>query len=96
MLKRCRQITVEFHDFLNAYPPAEVDRMADVLRVAGFDPIKFSRSNMNWLFVNRLYCGAFSRAWLKLVTRNVRWLGKAIGVGGETDVPAAAEAAVQP
>ena len=92
-LRRCRQITVEFHDFLGAYPPVEVERMVGVLRDAGFYPVKFSRSNMNWLFVGRQHCGGFSRAWLTLVTRNVRWLGKAIGVGGETDVPAAATVA---
>lgn len=75
LLQRISQITIEFHDFLNAYPASEVDRMAGRLKSIGFVAVKFSRSNMNWLFYQPKRCGVGTvSGWmLKYPTRWARW-----------------------
>ena len=52
-LRRIMQITIEFHDFCNLYPPDQVRQMVERLRSSGFVAIRFSRDNTNWCFVRR-------------------------------------------
>jgi len=74
VLRRIKQITIEFHDFLGAYPAAEVHRMAQILHNGGFKSIRFSVSNMNWLFYRPDACpmGLIRRAWITGALRNIR------------------------
>ena len=78
---RIGQITVEFHDFLGAYPPEEVLRMAKLLKDRGFRWVKFSHTNMNWLFYrpDRCRIGLIRRLWatyfLRFVRRGFRYMG---------------------
>jgi len=65
-LRRVRQYTVEFHDFMWPERAADVDRVFGVMRDAGFHPIRFSRDNTNVVFL-RADCegaGFIDRLWL--------------------------------
>lgn len=53
VLRRCSQITVEFHDFVDPSIRDDVKRCIDKLKSAGFEMFRFSRDNTDVLFVNR-------------------------------------------
>lgn len=58
LLRRIRQITVEFHDFCGLVTPAEISRVSARLMQLGFARFKFSRrDHSNVLFVNRQAAG---------------------------------------
>jgi len=69
-----QQITVEFHDFMGSVTPEQIADVVNRLRRSGFYPIRFSHSNMDWLFLRpeRFGLGRLSRLWLKYGVRN--WL----------------------
>jgi len=52
-LRRIRQITVEFHDFIYPGTAGRVDSIRRRLRAAGFHDICFSLDNSDVLFINR-------------------------------------------
>jgi FkbM family methyltransferase len=52
-LRRIRQITVEFHDFIYPGTARRVDNIRQRLRAAGFHDICFSLDNSDVLFINR-------------------------------------------
>lgn len=70
------QITIEMHDFTGAMTVADVRTLVERLERLGFRGIRFSNSNMDWLFVRpeRLGIGGLSLAWMKYVRRNWRFL----------------------
>jgi FkbM family methyltransferase len=55
-LRRIRQITVEFHDFIYPGLARRVDTVKWRLRRAGFRDIRFSLDNSDVLFINRNLC----------------------------------------
>lgn len=75
-LDRISQITVEFHDFTGALTPTAVETIVDKLQSNGFRAIRFSHSNMDWLFYRPQKCGVsvLSHFWLRLVRRNISLL----------------------
>jgi FkbM family methyltransferase len=81
-LERISQIVIEFHDFLGLINASDVARIVERLRGAGFYPIKFSHSNMNWLFVRLVRCrvSLLQRAYAKYVFRYVRGLVNKFGL----------------
>ena len=66
ILRRARQYTVEFHDFLWNERVAEVGEIFQKFRAAGFVPLRFSRDNSNVVFLRRdwLPAGQLGRLWL--------------------------------
>jgi FkbM family methyltransferase len=76
LLRRFRQITVEFHDFLDPRLAPAVAAAIDHLRAAGFHGVRFSRDNSDWLFVNarELPLSALARGYLRHPYRLARGL----------------------
>jgi FkbM family methyltransferase len=76
VLRSIRQITMEFHDFTGVMSAADVRAIVERLRAAGFYAIRFSHSNMDWLFLraDELRIGRLSRFWMRVVVRNWRFL----------------------
>jgi FkbM family methyltransferase len=75
LLRRIDQITIEFHDFTGAMTRGDVDSIVSRLRAAGFAAVRFSNSNMDWLFYrpDRLSVGPLARIWIRFITRNWRF-----------------------
>jgi FkbM family methyltransferase len=88
-LAKISQITIEFHDFLGAYSPEAVLLMVERFRQCGFCGVRFSRSNMNWLFFNPGRCGVGTLAmlYIKHVLPYVRWFRLAIGLDRDGSIP---------
>ena len=80
VLRRFAQFTVEFHTFTGALAEGDVRRISARLRGLGFDAIRFSAGDHNWLFFNPDRCGVHGPELLltRYVIRNVR--GAAIRV----------------
>lgn len=86
LLRRCRQITVEFHDFLDPRLAPQVAAAIARLERLGFRRFRFSRDNSDLLFVGpALAPGALGRAWLRgpyrLGRGLLRNLGRRLGLG---------------
>ena len=66
LLRRARQYTVEFHDFLWKDRGREVREIFETFRAADFVPVRFSRDNSNVVFLRRdwLPAGQLGRLWL--------------------------------
>ncbi len=98
VLARIDQITCEFHDFCGKITRADVMRIRNRLIGLGFTGIKFSRRNLNWLFVRRDRCGISSPrvAYARLVERNV-WLigGRLRGLFSRENLVPAQRASVE-
>jgi FkbM family methyltransferase len=71
-LGRIQQISLEFHDFCGLVKSPEVHEVCDRLEGLGFEGMRFGRSNMNWLFVQRTAVGRIPRLYLKHVVRRAR------------------------
>jgi FkbM family methyltransferase len=71
-LDRIVQISVEFHDFCGLVRAAEIQEARTRLERAGFEGMRFGRSNMNWLFVRRSAVGSLPRLYLKHFVRRAR------------------------
>ena len=52
ILAEVRQITVEFHDFMHPETAPEVRKTIALLRAAGFHCVRFSKDNIDLLFIN--------------------------------------------
>jgi len=76
LLRRFRQVTVEFHDFLDPRLAPAVTAAIRHLEAAGFRGFRFSRDNSDWLFVNadELPLSALARAYLRQPYRLARGL----------------------
>lgn len=76
VLRRCAQISVEFHVFTGALSDADVESIVLRLRQIGFESIRFSASHHNWLFFQPLRCevGSTEILFTRYVVRNVRGL----------------------
>lgn len=74
-LAKVAQITIEFHDFTGVISKADVDAIVRRLKSAGFVPVRFSHTNMDWLFARPERCGLglISTAWIKWIVRNWRF-----------------------
>jgi FkbM family methyltransferase len=57
VLQRFAQFSVEFHTFTGALAHDDVSRIATRLRALGFDAIRFSAGDHNWLFFKPERCG---------------------------------------
>jgi FkbM family methyltransferase len=80
-LLRAAQFTVEFHDFVGLLDSKEVRGIVRRLRGLGFQGVKVTRTNYNWLFYQPERCGVRHPQLLRhgtrnrmYVTRNVRRL----------------------
>jgi FkbM family methyltransferase len=73
-LLQADQIAIEFHDFMGLLDPAEVDQVRSRLEGLGFEGIRFSASNFDWLFVqpDRVPLSRVDVALARHVLRNVR------------------------
>jgi len=87
LLRRFRQITVEFHDFLDPrLAPAVVAAIRHV-EAAGFHGFRFSRDNSDWLFVNAgdLPLSGLARGYLRhpyrLARGLLRRIARRLGLG---------------
>jgi len=80
-LRRIDQLSVEFHDFLDASQRNAVLRCKRQMRERGFACIEFSRDNSDVLFVNqrRLRLPWWKRAWLLGRYKYPRGLRRALG-----------------
>lgn len=82
VLQRVSQISIEFHDFTGLMGTDEILEIRDRLRRLGFYDIKFSASNMNWVFVQRSMSAV--RGWelalARYVVRNARGLARRTGI----------------
>jgi FkbM family methyltransferase len=80
-LRRIAQITIEFHDFTGAMTRSDVDTIVRRLTGLGFYPVRFSHTNMDWLFVrpDALRLGPLARWWVRYVVRNWRFLKRNLG-----------------
>jgi len=74
ILAAVEQITMEFHDFTGSATREQIALVVSRLRSAGFCPIRFSHTNMDWLFFRPEPLGVspLCRLWLKFGVRN--WL----------------------
>ncbi len=60
-----KQISIEFHDFMDLYPSEEVKKIINRFK-SGFYIIKFSRYYYyDVLFINKLYCNLFQYVTIK-------------------------------
>ncbi len=85
VLAEFRQITIEFHDFMHPETAPEVQRTIDNLRAAGFRCVRFSKDNIDLLFINsrrvrhafliHLLASLWFRPWLALTRKIRRLLG---------------------
>ena len=82
-LRRFRQITVEFHDFVWPEQAVRVGRAMALMEAAGFRRINFSRDNTDVLFVRRDLLAWPAWLWLRFVVRNLRGLRRRLR--GERD-----------
>lgn len=82
VLDRCRQITVEFHDFWYPELRPHTERVQGKLRAAGFDMIRFTPNNKDVLFVNRqrLHLSPLERFHVAVLVRNVNGFGRMLNV----------------
>jgi hypothetical protein len=74
-LRRCQQISVEFHDFaLPEISTDDVERVKHRLHGLGFCSIAFSRKNTDVLFVDKRagLVTQLEMEWLRHVVRNLR------------------------
>ncbi len=65
-LRKCTQITVEFHDFMYPEQGVQVELIKRRLRALGFWVINFSLDNTDVLFVNAATSGAGRLQYIKL------------------------------
>jgi FkbM family methyltransferase len=73
LLRRCKQITVEFHDFWYPQLRQRTEQVKSRLRKLGFHMIRFTPNNRDVLFINetllplsfveRVYAGSILRNW---------------------------------
>lgn len=66
VLAQIRQITVEFHDFMYPETASEVQKTISALRAAGFHCVRFSKDNIDLLFLNSRQNGFSSLTCLAL------------------------------
>jgi len=83
-VRRCGQITVEFHDFCGLVSGEEIRRARDRLAAAGFAGMRFGRENMNWLFVRRGVVGPATQLYVNQVVRRARAAARVLR-GGKRD-----------
>lgn len=72
VLRRVRQITVEFHDWMYPETRENVEALKDQLRSYGFYCIRFSGNNGDVLFVRRDMLNYQEYFYLAYVVRNIR------------------------
>jgi FkbM family methyltransferase len=79
VLKTARQITVEFHDFNGILTAHQVHTVVARMRQIGFNAVRFSTNNTDWLFVRRdgistsLWLRVSAMAWLRRSLHRARW-----------------------
>jgi FkbM family methyltransferase len=79
-LARIRQITVEFHDFMDPSLTPKAKAAIERLRRAGFRSIKFTRPyHGDVLFLRPELCSMAEFLFVKHVLRNARGIGRLIG-----------------
>lgn len=80
VLRRVRQISIEFHDFCGYVTAAQTARAIARLRGLGFGFIDFSTRRTDCLFVQGEACGIgpVRQALVKHVVRNVRGVGRVV------------------
>lgn len=78
VLARCKQITVEFHDFWYPELKPKTEQVKRKLIHAGFDMIRFTPNNKDVLFINRrlLPMSALETLLLRHIIRNVMGFGR--------------------
>jgi FkbM family methyltransferase len=77
VLRRCRQITVEFHDFLDPTLRPRVEAARRRIVAVGFREIRFSRHNDDVLFLSPDFGLSSARAlWLRSAVKYWRGIGR--------------------
>lgn len=78
VLARCKQITVEFHDFWYPELAERTEQVKRKIKAAGFLMIRFTPNNKDVLFLNRqlLPLGALRTFVLRHLTRNMMGLSR--------------------
>src|SRR5205823_3461478 len=80
LLKRIRQITIEFHDDAGVITREESEQIRQRLRNLGFSGIKFAPNNSNWLFFRPELAGPVTRTYVRYFVRNIRGACRRMGL----------------
>ena len=77
-LLRAAQFSVEFHDFAGLVSPEDVERIVRRLRGLGFQGVRVTRTNYNWLFFQPRRCGVgrIEALATRYVERNARYVAR--------------------
>lgn len=79
LLRRIRQITIEFHDQHGSMTHDQFRQIRDRLLGLGFRGIKFSPNNTNWLFFRSDLAGPLRTAYVRYAVRNLRGVLRRLG-----------------
>src|SRR5262249_43908597 len=72
VLQAIDQITIEFHDFCGLVSKEEIDEIRERLALLGFDGLRMSTNNKNWLFIRRSGVATLRRLYVKYLMRPAR------------------------
>jgi FkbM family methyltransferase len=72
VLRRIRQMSIEFHDEHGFMTRQQFEQIRTRLLDLGFCGIKFSSNNTNWLFFRPEVAGPITRAYVRYLVRNAR------------------------